>query len=124
MFENPNSHAYHFHSKGEFRVGNYIRSLSNGRIMQMSEGMFPGLQDIVRFFDWYEPIPIDMEWLKRFGFNDEGDHKDSRWSFYVENNGEYCFKIAGLDILYKSKIEYVHQLQNLYFAMIHQEINE
>lgn len=73
------------------------------------------------FPDIYRPIPLTKEWiyklnLSRIGFNDDGDiycnngNRDDIW--IQEDNNKFFIQE------YKDyKIEYVHQLQNLYFAL-------
>ncbi len=77
-----------------------------------------------------EPIPITEEWLLRFGFTKISQHTDG---FYLNVNG--C-KIAGLKLDGESvklwlnmfgtsivnDIIYIHQLQNLYFALTGKEL--
>lgn len=65
------------------------------------------------------PIPITEEWLVKFAFI---DFEKQSFSYYVENNGEIVFKKSGLDILYDYPIQYVHQLQNLFFSLSGEEL--
>ena len=70
----------------------------------------------------YKPIPLTEEWLLKFGFE-----KQSR-RFYVLNNwvveyreGTKLFNFVAeepIDII----VKYVHQLQNLYFALTGEEL--
>lgn len=85
-------------------------------------------EGIEEFCD-FEPIPLTEEWLLKFGFEKSN------------NNTEfYTFDLSKLSIHLKSKqyadgrtyfnswciiekqIEYVHQLQNLYFALTQEEL--
>ena len=61
-----------------------------------------------------QPIPLTKEWLERFNWNTP---KDIGVAFSLTTD-EIHF-VAGND--YK-KIEYVHQLQNLYFALTQEEL--
>lgn len=88
-----------------------------------------------------EPIELTEEWLLKFGFIKSGTNTDSHWykgdnegisriglkqykdlfnnnhiSFDFNVGGAYC--ISSVDI----KIEFVHQLQNLYFALTGEEL--
>ena len=83
------------------------------------------------------PIPLTEEWLLNFGFeltNDEGDVKyydfinNSDYSIvfdhseialhYNAKSGYYC-------IMYDdTKLQKVHQLQNLYFALTGKELQQ
>ena len=64
----------------------------------------------------YKPIPLTKEWLKRFNWNPP---KDIGVSFSLTTD-EIHF-VAGN---YYKKIKHVHQLQNLYFAITGEELNQ
>lgn len=80
-----------------------------------------------------KPIPLTSEWLKRCGFVSTlgGDdfHSDIIWDdpksdyhyceagYFVDNRGDYGHYC---DI---GDIKYVHEFQNLYFALTGQELN-
>ena len=63
-----------------------------------------------------QPIKLTEEWLKRFNWNPP---KDIGVSFSLTTD-EIHF-VAGN---YYKKIEHVHQLQNLYFALTGEELNQ
>lgn len=63
-----------------------------------------------------QPIPLTEEWLERFNWNPP---KDIGVAFSLTTD-EIHF-VAGN---YYKKIEYVHQLQNLYFAITGEELNQ
>lgn len=85
-----------------------------------------------------KPIPLTEEWLVRFGFekiksHDFGDyeyHKFINGSEYLVWFTDYSISIGGSraeiskGLCYSSDciIKYVHQLQNLYFALTGQEL--
>jgi len=66
------------------------------------------------------PIPLTAEWLKKFGFEQE--------------TGVMAYEKEGVTIVYETvadfyrfyprtnKIEYIHQLQNLYYALTGKEL--
>jgi hypothetical protein len=71
-----------------------------------------------------QPIPLTEEWLMKLGFikkNGYGFIKKDLFGnlFYsVETKEHFIFQYHELRI----KIEYVHQLQNLYFALTGEEL--
>lgn len=74
----------------------------------------------------YEPIPLTEEWLLKFGCYTS--NWDDNTSFRLSVNEHYVltinlefetYEIGDLDIL---PIKYVHQLQNLYFALTGEEL--
>lgn len=66
-----------------------------------------------------EPIQITEEWLVRFGFEKEhGYFIKSKMKFDINTIGKVRFHWSQ-KVTY---IDYVHQLQNLYFALIGEEL--
>lgn len=71
----------------------------------------------------YKPIPLTEEWLLKFGFTHEGgylwDCKDLGYQRFIKNH-----LIKGyFETHYANKhIQYIHQLQNLYFALTGKEL--
>jgi hypothetical protein len=80
-----------------------------------------------------KPIPLTEEWLVKFGFdiktdldigrhcyeNDIGKYNDSKHFEYIISSGDDSH---GGWWYYTKEIEYVHQLQNLYFALTGEEL--
>jgi hypothetical protein len=76
------------------------------------------------------PVPLTEEWFLKFGFELKTDvyfsnikYKDQCWvnfSFCIAvwRNGNFMYDWNGGNI----QIKYVHQLQNLYFALIGKEL--
>lgn len=83
-------------------------------------------------------IPLTPEWLQRFGFiNNHSDNKGTRWAIYVGNTAAiFTIHINDKATFVKYypdgfdndaywmpvKAEYIHQLQNLYFALTGEEL--
>jgi len=77
--------------------------------------------------DWnnIQPISLTPEILEKCGFV---MHKTSQlwrtYNFYLHHylvsDNEYCFKYSDFT---SSSIQYLHQLQNLYFALCGEELN-
>ena len=81
------------------------------------------------YLDWdeIEPILITEQWLFKFGFKQE---KNKYWfsneviSISVHKDGYYnIWGNSGREIARKG-IKYVHQLQNLYFALVGKELQQ
>lgn len=119
----------------ELRVGNYIlKSLKSGQGRKIESKT--GCQDIVRIFENtgsfnYEPITLTENWLLRFGFEKKVNNF-GQWF----NKGVYLLEYQFISdsytlrksinkdesILLNDKVKYVHQLQNLYFALTGTEL--
>lgn len=107
----------------EIRLGNYVVSIENN-IYQIDEHDFEYthngcISDI-------NPIPLTEEWLTKFGFVFGIELQD-----FVKGKHQFielnclCGYFSENDIFYyaeKTKLKYVHQLQNLYFAITGEEL--
>lgn len=66
------------------------------------------------------PIPITEEWLLKFGYTFKsygyGDGEWKQWSFNGYSLNSFTCNKTGVDL------KYVHQLQNLYFALTGEEL--
>ena len=80
----------------------------------------------------YEPIPLTEEWLLKFGFKKYNDskryyleHQDKRFDYSIRylHRKYICFAYCGsAGCKLKPNIQYVHQLQNLYFVLTGDEL--
>ena len=115
----------------ELRIGNWIEGVDG--ICQITEILKNGVNVTnpddtpPHYFDWIEPIPLTEEWLLKFGFENKGRILSSDVISYVNKFGaevrhytEYRFFIPELRT--GIWIQYIHQLQNLYFALTGEEL--
>lgn len=111
----------------ELRLGNYITI--HGCLQEIVELPLPeNCTD-----ENTKPIPLTEEWLLKFGFY--ADNESWYYSLYFDKNQE-TFKICPLYsngipsgmfsvlncMACVKKIQFVHQLQNLYFALTGEEL--
>ncbi len=75
----------------------------------------------------YQPIQITEKWLLNFGFlivetNKcvEAFRENFRYSIQQVNNSEQWFWCDGKNVI--TNLKYIHQLQNLYFAITGEEL--
>lgn len=117
----------------ELRLGNAVfkkDALINGAEMQIKERLhFITANDIYHIVEdgdpTNHPIPLTPEWLERMGY--VKDSTDKKWyksphdlpPVYCWRMGDYGME--GLPLSAKS-FQYVHQLQNLYFVLIGEEL--
>ena len=119
----------------ELRIGNLVM-YSNGNILFKVIGISEFGIDIENKvektyieYDEFEPILLTKEWLLNLGFkkdvdgsfmkNDISIFLDKRFKtnlFLQENQDNFKW------FSYECKIQYVHQLQNLYFALTSDEL--
>lgn len=70
-----------------------------------------------------EGIPLSEEWLLKSGFEQYTPSYFQRGDISVDGSfRDYVLVIIGNAESFKIKIKYVHQLQNLYFALIGEEL--
>jgi len=107
----------------ELRIGNYI-STDKGILQKVNFNTFEYLaNDKFAPHDAIDPIPITEEWLLKFGFD-----KAVNKPIYIRWAGRFKIKyylaINSLAIIGSSSLElkYVHQLQNLYYALTGTEL--
>ena len=85
-----------------------------------------------------EPIAITEEWLLKFGF--EKEKRNRFYSYYLNNDDENEYSRQRIDYWFgednfcaaelcragvcfkRVKLKYVHQIQNLYFALTNEEL--
>jgi len=112
----------------ELRIGNFVTTIDDKIICTSVKGFygFPVNTGIINHnnsvndFEYLKPIPLTEEWLLKFGFEQKNGIK-----CWVNEDVEICFEtLANYYRLYPrtNKIKYVHQLQNLYFALTGEEL--
>jgi len=120
----------------ELRIGNYI--LHEPTIDDWEEIIvtLPSLLQVDISPESYCGIPLTEEWLLKFGFEKDTYASTNRWILYNHDEGEVLFEISGSDSYGWVRIftttngiedtdthfKYVHQLQNLYFALTGEEL--
>jgi len=115
----------------ELRIGNLV--MDGKDIEQVNARMIDMLVKIEADFD---PIPLTEEWLLKLGFKQCGyemlswkhetllpsfDLDGINWADFDEPDYQFLNYKVGNEIL---RIDYVHQLQNLYFALTGEELKQ
>ncbi len=121
----------------ELRVGNFvINEFENykGKHKDLTE---VSASDMIECED-FKPISLTEEWLFRFGFEKKIDDEDDRFSHFIitdvidivkYENREFTlsfhsgyFSSHSLENVFSFDLKYVHQLQNLYYALTQTEL--
>lgn len=115
----------------QLRLGNIVIS-DEGCDTSVTPGFFSVLLTNPAVAPCWSPVPLTEEWLLRLGFylNDRGHEKQygppHDWSpcyIYWDKLSGFCFQFENYQLNYEDiKVEYVHQLQNLYFSLTGKEL--
>ena len=108
----------------ELRLGNYV--LRNGFLKENQETfnkIVVSHNDItacVVASESFQPIPLTEEWFLKLGFHKyKGDNSDCFLNDFETSCNRELFFWKGT---YIQNIKYVHQLQNIYFALTGEEL--
>jgi hypothetical protein len=106
----------------ELRIGNYVNIHNVITSIDVADFHFNS--------SFIKPIPITVEWLLKLGFeyysfdkNYVIKNKDGYCNSIKNNDGEWCYNNDISDANYSIReLKYIHQLQNLYFALNEEEL--
>jgi hypothetical protein len=103
----------------DLRIGNWIKRPNYKNPYQVNKSSFIGWK-----MNYYKPIELTEEWLLKLGFKSDPYH-----DLYYANKPDGFFNIdinktrGRLELHYKHiELKYVHQLQNLFFALTGEEL--
>jgi hypothetical protein len=125
----------------ELRVGNYVKGIGHN-ISWLVDGVdtyYIYSSNAWRLLSSFEGIPLSQKWLEKFGFEDiDLNMSGSNWLVkeqkgiwrqairiaYSEKSEEWSLTLECVSppTLSISRLKYVHQLQNLYFALTGKEL--
>ena len=120
----PNPKTIEMITANELRIGNYVSEYGETTVVGLSTfGLYQEMKGIMQ--SSITPIPLTEEWLIRFGFE-----KQMAWTYRIHLSGNnylvYYLGEKGWSINNKNysdfSCQYVHQLQNLYFALTQTEL--
>lgn len=121
----------------ELHIGSIVRSKKFNQTVTLELADFAEADkhaDHSNSLEWFERLegePLTEEWLKKFGFEHIKNNLEDFWAIgydegvcdfgvLYEDDGEW--DIAGIGIINYQAIKYVHQLQNIYSAMIGKDL--
>ena len=104
----------------ELRIGNLV----------FEKGRSPFAIEIEKIIDFangfykFEPIPLTDEWLIKLGFESDGiEWWNSIIILAISKQGLWYCPTEQPHCIVGQKFEYVHQLQNLHYAITGDELN-
>jgi hypothetical protein len=117
----------------ELRIGNFVALSETDMLFKVESISSTGLdvsnddEETWIEIESFEPVPLTEEWLLRFGF--EKKRQSGRiYDYCYIKNGLYYAPMDFHRWVYKNKsledveIKYLHQLQNLHFALTGKEL--
>lgn len=126
----------------ELRIGNYVRKVKDiqlscdevVKISSINKHGFLGL-DLLKDYsiksipiDWIGSIELTEEWLIKMGF-EKHEYKVSDCDYFTKGfvvimvkDNNFKASVSDLQSRYLTSIQYIHQLQNLYFALTGEEL--
>ncbi len=106
----------------ELRLGNLV--LHKGQVIEISMARY--IEDFNDGKIELNPIPLTDEWLVKFGFTKDCDvylaNKGTDKSLCIWKWDSLSFAFTDWEGHTKVTLNYVHQLQNLYFALTGEEL--
>ena len=111
----------------ELRIGNWLDNGEGSNYVIDTSSMMDILDEaqVNNGETYWKPIPLTEEWLVKFGFDGRVDFKWKRNVGIQIVGGDYYFAFKDMgNVIFRSIVEckYVHQLQNLYFAVTREEL--
>jgi hypothetical protein len=132
----------------ELRIGNLLLDrgdkvlrLDYWDFMKPAQRMFvegSEVHPLTEDLEYCEPIILTDEWFEKWGFYKDGEYwskgifdykycfkyRDwaNNWAFYQEYTDSPNSKDDGIKYPISFDIQYVHQLQNLWYSLLHEEI--
>jgi hypothetical protein len=114
----------------ELRIGNWFKEDTlEPKYAQITAEQILDLYDDP-LDDFYQPIPLTEKWLLKFGFenlfgeNYVVQNKDGHYNSIKKDDGEWCYNndISDASCYFVKEVKYIHQLQNLYYALNEEEL--
>ena len=111
----------------ELCIGNHINLMLNHEDSKVLKVALSDLISIEKNQGWYQPIPLTEEWLFKLGFelinNDFYRSRNSELELHwTVNKNKMIPEYNGKRLITGYNFKYVHQLQNLYFALTGEEL--
>lgn len=124
----------------ELMIGNYVYFHGDVEEINMVDGfgIIGREEQPLCSIDEFEPIPLTEEWLLKFSFLKDEEYLSigrfdykycfkyrdwaNNWAFYIEYTDSGNPNDDGIKYPVAFDIKYVHQLQNLYFALTGEEL--
>lgn len=106
----------------ELRIGNYVYAQS-GKLVVNRDSIYKVENVNIQSARKYEPIPLTEEWMLKFGFEESYWQASGKFAHWIKDGADWFDGDLNCIVYYRvTEIKYVHQLQNLYFALTGEEL--
>ena len=112
----------------ELRLGNYVKMIdSECEVVNINHLSYMIKCEIKLISHPFDPIPLTADWLLRLGFlESQLEGSGESLALFGDVNIHYYNSKIYIELEYEyaklEYIKYVHQLQNLYFALVGEEL--
>ena len=110
----------------ELRIGNYVQLNTNiTQVDVIDYNQIIATEFGLIELKYIKPIPLTEEWLLKFGFEtDNIEWWNGIISIGIYKDGLFYCPTGKISLRIGKEIQYVHQLQNLYFALTGKELKQ
>jgi hypothetical protein len=116
----------------ELRIGNFLQGEKGIDVVsEINMDSYASTTGIRTFLQNAKPIPLSEDWIKKLGFTKSAPRVSRIISWHEETSEFYIRRVrSNFELLrdnydgsvYIKRIQFVHQLQNLYFALTGNEL--
>jgi hypothetical protein len=106
----------------ELRIGNYVKGIGHN-ISWLVDGVdtyYIYSSNAWRLLSSFEGIPLNEKWLEKFGFKCVDTYDDHH--YYLDSKHGFSLNRSFQHLDCEYDLEYVHQLQNLYWSLTGEEL--
>ena len=116
----------------ELRIGNYVKDYYYDTTIEVSIKTLIVIEELTKPTSEFQcpivPIPLTEEWLLMFGFKLHKMEFKNRYfigeEFSIDYNIVHKSFYFNIGYEYGVNMKYIHQLQNLYYALTGQELQQ
>jgi hypothetical protein len=115
----------------ELRIGNTVQHKTNKEVVNVIHVLenhigyhnkLLSMKCIDALASNFEPIHLTEEYILRFGFEWKNNGLRNKNICIRQFGGAYCLFLSNESLSFEKRLEFVHQLQNLYFAVVGEEL--
>lgn len=109
----------------DLRIGNFVCDKTDNSITEWSIHDWASVCEGLTTLSNIDGIPITVEWLERFGFDNLASLIYTYDNILIDNKRDYwlcSISVNKLECVSLANLKYVHELQNLAYAICGNEL--